>query len=67
MAERTYECIPEGKGWIVINLVTSKPAVLDGAELVDLRFDEADEIAKLLNSVNAVLNGATKRDETTGS
>jgi hypothetical protein len=62
MAEPTYECIPEGKGWIVVNVRTSKPAEIDGTPLTELNFDDADEVAKLLNAVAALLAVAAERD-----
>jgi hypothetical protein len=55
MADPTYECIPEGKGWIVMNARTSKPAELDGKPLTDLSFDDADEATKILNALAALL------------
>jgi len=55
MVEPLYECIPEGKAWIVVNIRTSKPAEIDGAPLVGLSFDDADEIARLLNGAGKIL------------
>ena len=67
MAEPFYGSIPEGAGWIVMNLKTDKPAELDGKPLTKLTFDDADEIARLLNAVSdLVLRAAVDDAEGTG-
>jgi len=66
MSEAVYECIPEGKAWIVVNIKTSKPAELDQVPLVGLTFDDADAIARLLNAAGKVLAEAAIRDPAPG-
>jgi hypothetical protein len=51
----TYEAIPEGEGWLIVNLSTGEHAQFNGRPLVNLPFDLAEDIVGLLNKIEAVL------------
>ncbi len=52
-----YEAIPEGKGWLIVNLATGKATELNGRALTDLPFEVADEVTQHLNKIEALLAG----------
>ena len=44
-----HDVRPEPTGWTVYDTTTGQPVCLDGAALIDLTFEEADGLARLLN------------------
>src|SRR3954470_24015840 len=44
-----HDVRPEPTGWTVYDTTTGQPVCLDGAALIDLDFEEADGLARLLN------------------
>ena len=44
-----HDVRPEPTGWTVYDTTTGQPVCLDGAALIDLAFEEADGLARLLN------------------
>ena len=44
-----HDVRPEPTGWTVYDTTTGQPVCLEGAALIDLAFEEADGLARLLN------------------
>src|SRR3954465_12672990 len=44
-----HDLRPEPTGWTVYDTTTGPPVCLDGTALIDLGFEEADGLARLLN------------------
>src|SRR4051794_9409586 len=44
-----HELRPEPTGWTVYDTTNGQPVCLDGTALIDLAFEEADGLARLLN------------------
>jgi len=44
-----HDVRPELTGWTVYDTTNGQPVCLDGAALIDLDFEEADGLARLLN------------------
>ena len=44
-----HDVRPEPTGWTVYDATTGQPVCLDGTALIDLAFEEADGLARLLN------------------
>lgn len=55
VAAPTYQAIPEGQGWLILNLATDEPAQFNGRPLVDLPFEAAEQVTELLNNIEVLL------------
>jgi hypothetical protein len=44
-----HDLRPEPTGWTVYDTTNGQPVCLDGAALIDLDFEEADGLARILN------------------
>src|SRR3954471_60126 len=44
-----HDVRPEPTGWTVYDTTNGQPVCLDGAALIDLAFEEADGLARILN------------------
>src|SRR3954469_2640308 len=44
-----HDVRPEPTGWTVYDATTGQPVCLDGTALIDLAFEEADGLARILN------------------
>jgi hypothetical protein len=44
-----HDVRPEPTGWTVYDTTNGQPVCLDGAALIDLGFEEADGLARILN------------------
>ena len=53
----SYEAIPEGKGWLIVNLATGKATEFNSRTLTDLPFEVAEDVTQHLNKIEALLAG----------
>ena len=56
-----HDLRPEPTGWTVYDTTNGQPVCLDGAALIDLAFDEADGLARLLNWQEHEIQRAARR------
>ena len=56
-----HDVRPEPTGWTVYDTTTGQPVCLDGAALIDLAFEEADGLARLLNWQELEIHRAAHR------
>ena len=53
-----FDIRPDDKGWTIFDRMTGEPAVVDGVSAVGLPYEEADDLADRLNTLQ-VLKGGT--------
>src|SRR3954463_4749034 len=56
-----HDLRPEPTGWTVYNTTNGQPVCLDGTALIDLAFEEADGLARLLNWQEREIQRAARR------
>ena len=56
-----HDVRPEPTGWTVYDATTGQPVCLDGTALIDLAFEEADGLARLLNWQELEIHRAAHR------
>lgn len=53
-----FDIRPDPQGWTIFDRMTDEPAVVDGVSAVGLSYQDADELADRLNTLQ-VLKGGT--------
>ena len=56
-----HDIRPEPTGWTVYDAINGQPVCLDGTALIDLAFEEADGLARLLNWQEREIQHAARR------
>ena len=56
-----HDLRPEPTGWTVYDTTNGQPVCLDGTALIDLAFEEADGLARLLNWQELEIHRAAHR------
>src|SRR4051794_37606996 len=56
-----HDVRPEPTGWTVYDTTNGQPVCLDGAALIDLDFEEADGLARILNWQEREIQRAARR------
>ena len=56
-----HDVRPEPTGWTVYDTTNGQPVCLDGTALIDLAFEEADGLARLLNWQELEIHRAAHR------
>jgi hypothetical protein len=56
-----HDLRPEPTGWTVYDTTNGQPVCLDGTALIDLAFEEADGLARLLNWQEREIQRAARR------
>jgi hypothetical protein len=54
-----YDIRPDADGWTIFDRRTQKPAVIEGFVPVGLPFEDADDLADLLNTLAFVQRAVT--------
>jgi len=56
-----HDIRPEPTGWTVYDAINGQPVCLDGTALIDLGFEEADGLTRLLNWQECEIQHAARR------
>jgi len=56
-----HDVRPEPTGWTVYDATNGQPVCLDGTALIDLAFEEADGLARILNWQEREIQRAARR------